>query len=215
MPSKASTGSCDSTGSPRTESQSSSDLSTNLDQSCSSLPSQSADSSDNSIQVRLSRALSETGETARLYLIAISHCNVLWVVSLHHPARPACSPVPAASAASTRTSQLQMSIKRYNGNDLFYCEIIICLTFLVSQENALHEAQIPVWKRNGKFVNFFRSFIGAKSKEKVVKASVFGTELTKLLADTGDEGRQTCGACDVANSIRTTSQPTYYTTDEQ
>ena len=94
--------------------------------------------------------------------------------------------------------------------------MIICLTFLVCpQENALHEAQIPVWKRNGKFVNFFRSFIGAKSKEKVVKASVFGTELTKLLADTGDEGRQTCSACDVTNSIRTTIQPNRPTVDNE
>ena len=52
-----------------------------------------------------------------------------------------------------------------------------------------HDAQIPVWKRNGKFVNFFRSFIGHKPKEKLPKTPVFGSELTKLLADTGDEGR--------------------------
>ena len=58
-----------------------------------------------------------------------------------------------------------------------------------SPEQDFHESQIPVWKRNGKFVNFFRSFMGSKpTKEKVVKTYVFGTELTKLLADTGDEG---------------------------
>ena len=51
------------------------------------------------------------------------------------------------------------------------------------------DSQIPVWRRNGKFVNFFRSFIGQKPKEKTVKTpAVFGAELTKLLADTGDEG---------------------------
>ena len=53
----------------------------------------------------------------------------------------------------------------------------------------LSDSQIPVWRRNGKFVNFFRSFIGQKPKERAVKTpAVFGAELTKLLADTGDEG---------------------------
>ena len=49
-----------------------------------------------------------------------------------------------------------------------------------------------VWKRNnGKFVNFFRSFIGhkpPKDKTGPRTQTVFGSELTKLLADTGDEG---------------------------
>ena len=51
-----------------------------------------------------------------------------------------------------------------------------------------------MWKRNnGKFVNFFRSFIGHKPpKDKTGhRTMVFGSELTKLLADTGDEGE--CG----------------------
>ena len=61
---------------------------------------------------------------------------------------------------------------------------------LPSQDPAdLPDSQIPVWRRNGKFVNFFRSFIGQKPKERTVKTpAVFGVELTKLLADTGDEG---------------------------
>lgn len=57
-----------------------------------------------------------------------------------------------------------------------------------SQEHDLPHTQIPVWRRNGKFVNFFRSFIGQKPKDRTVKHLVFGAELTKLLADTGDEG---------------------------
>ena len=63
------------------------------------------------------------------------------------------------------------------------------LSSLPSQDPDLPDSQIPVWRRNGKFVNFFRSFIGHKPKERAVKTpAVFGTELTKLLADTGDEG---------------------------
>ena len=41
-----------------------------------------------------------------------------------------------------------------------------------SQDSGFHESsgQIPVWKRNGKFVSFFRSFMGNKpQKEKVLK----------------------------------------------
>ena len=60
------------------------------------------------------------------------------------------------------------------------------------QDSGFHESsgQIPVWKRNGKFVSFFRSFIGSKPpKEKIIRLPVFGTELAKLLSDTGDEGR--------------------------
>jgi len=65
-----------------------------------------------------------------------------------------------------------------------------------SPEQDFHESQIPVWKRNGKFVNFFRSFMGSKpNKEKAVKTYVFGTELTKLLADTGDEVPQVLRIC--------------------
>ena len=59
-----------------------------------------------------------------------------------------------------------------------------------SNQQDFHDSQIPVWKRNGKFVNFFRSFIGHKPKEKSSKTLVFGSELTKLLADTGDEGNE-------------------------
>ena len=63
------------------------------------------------------------------------------------------------------------------------------ISSLPSQDPDLPDSQIPVWRRNGKFVNFFRSFIGQKPKEKTVKTPVvFGAELTKLLADTGDEG---------------------------
>ncbi len=65
------------------------------------------------------------------------------------------------------------------------------------------ESQIPVWRRNnGKFVAFFRSFMSPRpGKEKSAAGGgggggsggsgsrVFGTELTKLLADTGDEGK--------------------------
>ena len=60
----------------------------------------------------------------------------------------------------------------------------------MSEPQELPDSQIPVWKRNGKFVAFFRSFISPKgAKEKPAPGNrVFGTELTKLLADTGDEG---------------------------
>ena len=58
-----------------------------------------------------------------------------------------------------------------------------------SPEHEFSNSQIPVWKRNGKFVNFFRSFIssrpGGKDKE---KSKVFGTELSQHLTDTTDEG---------------------------
>jgi len=78
-----------------------------------------------------------------------------------------CSSLPSQSAASSGSSQ--------------------------EQDSGFHESsgQIPVWRRNGKFVAFFRSFIGTKpqkEKKPAAKAPVFGTELAKLLSDTGDEG---------------------------
>lgn len=58
--------------------------------------------------------------------------------------------------------------------------------------------QIPVWRRNGKFVAFFRSFMGPREKGKEKerkKVAVFGAELSRLLADTGDDVPQVVRIC--------------------
>ena len=74
----------------------------------------------------------------------------------------------------------------------------------------LPDSQIPVWRRNGKFVNFFRSFIGQKPKERAVKTPVvFGAELTKLLADTGDEGETPGIIYSVGNNQNFPSAPSF------
>ena len=81
-----------------------------------------------------------------------------------------------------------------------------------SQDNHdLPDSQIPVWRRNGKFVNFFRSFIGQKPKERAVKTPVvFGAELTKLLADTGDEGETPGIIYSVGNNQDFSQCPKFY-----
>ena len=94
-----------------------------------------------------------------------------------------CSSLPSQSNASSGSSQEQVPLEQiFSLCSPLYSKAVQGLQIskkwrhipglYSSQDSGFHESsgQIPVWKRNGKFVSFFRSFMGNKpQKEKVLK----------------------------------------------